>query len=271
MGLVERVESEGVEGIRVGRYGNKINTTCLLYRFGSTVIDTGPPNQWSAVRRFLQEKTVRQVIVTHHHEDHAGNLGVIARELGCAALAPGASIESLEKGFHLQYYRRMVWGSPRVRIRANPVPNKIPLGTGNHLIPISTPGHSPDSTCYLEPHRGWLFGGDLFIAPRVLYMRRGEDLGVMMESIRLILRYDFDTIFCSHRGIVPHGKKALKKKLDNLETLCEQASTLHRTGTSPSEITRRLLGKESFMSWFTWRDFTKQNLIEACLRVAVSG
>jgi glyoxylase-like metal-dependent hydrolase (beta-lactamase superfamily II) len=268
MGLVERIECEGVEGLRIGRFGTKINTTCLLYRIGGTVIDTGPPNQWPAVRRFLREKPVTQVVVTHHHEDHAGNLAVIARELGCAALAPAASIPALEEGFHLQYYRRIIWGSPRERVRATPVPDEIPLGPGSHLVPIPTPGHCFDLTCYLEPNRGWLFGGDLFIAPKILYLRRDENLQVMMESLRLIHKYDFETVFCAHRGPVPSGKQALKKKLENLEALCDQAGAMYRAGASLKEITRRLLGKESVMDWFTAGDFAKRNLIAACLRLA---
>jgi glyoxylase-like metal-dependent hydrolase (beta-lactamase superfamily II) len=268
MGLVEKVDYDGVEGIRVGRYGAKINTTCLLYRIGTTVIDTGPPNQWQIVRRFLQEKTVTQVIVTHHHEDHAGNLGVVAREFGCATFAPATSIQVLEEGFHLQFFRRILWGSPRARVRATPVPNEIPLGRGSHLVPIATPGHAPDLTCFLEPKRGWLFAGDLFIAPKILYLRRDEDLGAMMQSLRIIQRYDFDTVFCSHRGVVPSGKKALKEKLGNLEALCERAVSLHRAGNSAKEIRYRLLGKESVMSFFSAGDFAKKNLIDACLRLA---
>ena len=44
--MIERIEHHEVEGIRVGRFGSQINTTCIVYRLGSTVIDVGPPNQW---------------------------------------------------------------------------------------------------------------------------------------------------------------------------------------------------------------------------------
>jgi glyoxylase-like metal-dependent hydrolase (beta-lactamase superfamily II) len=270
MGLAERIEHDGVEGIRVGKYGKKINTTCLLYRIGSTTIDTGPPNQWSIVRRFLLEKPIAQAIVTHHHEDHAGNLGLIAREFGCPVLAPAGSISALADGFHLQYFRRFIWGSPSLRVQPTVVPDEIHLGPDSHLVPIATPGHSTDLTCYLEPKRGWLFGGDVFIAPKILYLRRDENLQTMMESLRLIQRYDFDTVFCAHRGVVTSAKKLLKRKLENLESLCEEAGKLHRSGQSPREITRTLLGKESLMSWFSGGDFTKRNLVEACLRIGTA-
>ena len=92
-----------------------------------------------------------------------------------------------------------------------------------------------------------------------------------MDSLRLIQCYDFDTVFCAHRGIVPSGKQGLQKKLENLEALCEEAGSLYRAGNSSGAITRQLLGKESLASWISAGDFSKRNLIEACLRVAVSG
>jgi glyoxylase-like metal-dependent hydrolase (beta-lactamase superfamily II) len=269
MAVVEKIEHDGVEGLRVGRFGAKINTTCLLYRVGTTVIDTGPPNMWPAVRRFLKEKPVTQAIVTHHHEDHAGNLGLIAREFGCPIFAPAGSVAPLADGFRLQFIRRVVWGTPHARVRANPLPDEISLGADCHVVPVATPGHSPDLTCLLEPNRGWLFAGDLFIAPKILYLRRDEDLGVMIDSLRMIQRYDFDTVFCSHRGPVPSGKKALKKKLDNLEALCAQVRALHKEGRGVKEITTRLVGKDGLISLFSAGDFSKRNLIEACLRVGV--
>ena len=57
MGVVERFEHQGVEGLRTGRFNLGINTTCILYRIGSTIVDTGPPNKWSTVRRLLCERS----------------------------------------------------------------------------------------------------------------------------------------------------------------------------------------------------------------------
>ncbi len=269
MGVVERLECDGVEALRVGRFGTKVNTACVLYRVGSTVIDTGPANQWPAVRRFLREKPLAQALVTHYHEDHAGNLARIAREFGpgVRTLAPAATVPFLAEGFPIERYRRVIWGSPRGRVRPEPVPQEIPLGTGSWLVPVATPGHSPDMTCYLEPNRGWLFCGDLFIATRLHYLRRGEDLAGILASLRLIQRYEFDTVFCGHRGPVRGGKEALRKKLDNVEALCRQVASLHRAGNGVREITRRLLGREGFVALFSGGRFSKRSLIEECLRL----
>ena len=36
---------------------------------------------------------------------------------------------------------------------------------------IHTPGHSADHIALYEPNRRWLFSGDLYLAPRLRYLR----------------------------------------------------------------------------------------------------
>jgi len=264
MSVVERIEFADIEGIRVGRFTSQINTTCILYRLGGTVIDTGPPNQWRFVRRFLGEKDVHRVLVTHHHEDHSGNLAPIKRTLNAPLLSPRAGLEPLSRGYEVQLYRRLIWGRP-LDVEPEPVPDKIELAGGLSLVALSTPGHSPDSTCYLEPDRGWLFTGDLFIAARTRYLRLDENLGEHIESLRRVLELDFETLLCSHRGVVAEGREALARKLDYLVSLCGEVHRLHSQGKSIAEITHELLGKENHLSLLTRFHFAKRNLIAACL------
>jgi glyoxylase-like metal-dependent hydrolase (beta-lactamase superfamily II) len=120
-------------------------------------------------------------------------------------------------------------------------------------------------TCYLEPNRGWLFTGDLFISSTARYLRADENLPEQMESLRRSLTLDFETVFCSHRGVVPSGKAEIRAKLEFLENLCGRVRQLSDEGRSRTEITRSLLGRESWLSWMTGLHFSKRNLIRACL------
>ena len=236
MSVVDRIEFADIEGIRVGRFTSQINTTCILYRLGGTVIDTGPANQWRFVRRFLGERDVTRVLVTHHHEDHSGNLAPIKRNLDAPILSPRDGVEALSKGYEVQFYRRLIWGRPRT-VNPEPVPDRIELAGGMSLVTVPTPGHSTDSTCYLEPNRGWLFTGDLYIAARTRYLRLDENLGEHIASLRRVLELNFDTLLCSHRGVIS------------------------------AEITRELLGGEGHLGLFTRFHFAKRNLIAACLEL----
>jgi glyoxylase-like metal-dependent hydrolase (beta-lactamase superfamily II) len=261
---IKLIHCEEVEGLRVGRFKGRINTTCIVYRIGSTVIDTGPPNQWLFVKNFLREKEVKQVLITHHHEDHGGNGSLIQKEMQVPVFAHSSGIESHINGFPLRLYQYIVWGKPAA-FRPEIIPAEIDLENGLRLKVIHAPGHSDDMTCYLEPNRGWLFTGDLFIAGKPAYMRQDEEPNQQINSLKEILTYNFDKLFCSHRGIVNDGHKAIQNKLNYLEELRDKIQNLHKEGKTVDEITGILMGKESIISLLTLNHFSKKNIVKAFL------
>ena len=264
MSVIEPIEHKEIEGVRVGRYGRRINTTNIFWRLGTLLIDTGPPNQWPFFHDFVQHRRVKQAIATHHHEDHAGNLSRLPG-LGVTELyAPAESLDWIGSGFPLQAYRRIVWGRPG-RIRVRPLPRVFETEAGDELEAILLPGHSPDMTCLLDRNRGVLFGADLYVGGRLRYLRRDENLCGIMSSLQRALTYDFDTLLCSHRGIVEPAKERLQAKLDFLEELRATARELRRSGRPLADITRQLLGREDFVGLASLGHFSKRNLIAACL------
>ena len=250
--------------MRFGRYEFGISSSCIVYRIGSTVIDTGPPNQWRLIRKFLSERDVDRVAITHHHEDHSGNGARLERDMNAEVFLPSEGVDFMKRGFPLRAYQRIIWGVP-VRFQAQTVPDELALERGLLLRAIPAPGHSPDMTCYLEPNQGWLFTGDLYIASRPLFLRADENLNDQIESLRSVLELDFETVFCAHRGVVGNGREALKAKLDYLVSLRDEVRELHAEGRSVSAIKRMLLGRERLTSFITLFHFSKKNLIEACL------
>lgn len=264
LNVARRLRHGPVEGLQVGRFDWGINTVSICYRIGQTLIDTGPPNRWGAVRQFVWERPIQRVIVTHHHEDHAGNAAPLRHTLHLPVLAPAKSLKPLAEGFPVEFYRRLVWGRPEP-VEAAPVPDETELANGWHLRAIPAPGHAPDMMCYLVPEPGWLFTADLFIARRPRYLRYDEDVPQLIRTLRDVLTLEFETIFCGHRGIVEHGKQALRGKLQYLETLCGQARDMHKAGHTISAITRQLLGRSGLLRWISGGDFSKQNLIASCV------
>ncbi len=261
MAVIDRIQYHDVEGLRVGKFPSRISTTCTLYRLGDVLIDTGPPNQWRWVERFIAEKNLRRVLLTHHHEDHAGNGARIQQQFHVDVVAHEKARPYLQKGFHVHLYRQVIWGRPG---RFAPAPVEEELHVNDVRIrPVYAPGHSDDMICFYLPDRGWLFTGDLYIAGRLKYMRRDEDPLLQMQSLREVLQLDFQTLFCAHRGVVENGRQALQEKLAFLEELQEQVQHLASQGLSLGEITRRLLGREDFLSWATLFHFSKRNLIRA--------
>lgn len=258
-----------VEALRTGRYPIGLNTHAYCYHVGRTLIDTGPPNQWSNVQSFVEEmasdRGIDRVVVTHHHEDHAGNAGRIADLLDVPVLAPAGSIAPLRDGFSIEMYRRMVWGSP-VPVEASPVPSRLPIAGGYTLRTIPAPGHANDMVCYQVEETGWTFTADLYITRRPEYLRFDEHIGALLRSLQRVIQAEPTTVFCGHRGIVDDGALALREKSRYLEALCGVARTQYRQERRPVQTIREdLLGKEGMLRWISGGDFSKENLIMSCI------
>ena len=97
------------------------------------------------------------------------------------------------------------------------------------------------------------------------YLRADEDLGRDLDSLRAVLELDFETVFCAHRGVLPVGRDALRRKLDRLVAFGEEARALRARGLSLRRITRRLLGREDFTTLDTGGHYSKANLVRGCL------
>lgn len=258
-----------VEALRAGRYPFSLNTQAYCYHVGRTLIDTGPPNQWSHVKDFVQEmaseRGLDRVVVTHHHEDHAGNAGRIAELLDVPVLAPASSCDLLRDGFSMEVYRKIVWGSP-VPVEATPVPDRLPIADGFTLRAIPAPGHADDMVCYQVEEKGWTFTADLFISRRPEYLRFDEHVGALLRSLHRVIQAGATTVFCAHRGVVEDGGKALREKARYLEALCGVARTQYRREKRPlKDIREEMLGKEGMLRWISGGDFSKDNLILSCI------
>jgi glyoxylase-like metal-dependent hydrolase (beta-lactamase superfamily II) len=264
MATEKRISFAAVDGLRAGRFDLAVNTAAACYRLGNTLIDSGCANRWPQVRNFVAERPLQQVLLSHHHEDHSGNAARISQLTGARVLAPAAGLSQLAEGWPMRPYQHLLFGRPQ-SLKAEPLPDRLELGAGLCLEVIATPGHATDLVCFLEPTRGWLFSGDLFISETTRFLRQDEDLALHLDSLRRLTKLHFQTIFCAHRGVITDGQRALTAKLEHLEQLQGEARRLQQQGLSVTEITRRLLGREQLVSLATGFHFSKRNLINACL------
>lgn len=269
MPVIHKIDHPVVEGIRVGqtdRRGNyRINTTCIVYRLGDTIIDTGPTKEWSTVQRFLEERQVRQALLTHYHEDHSGNCGHIQECFNSVIHSHQNNHEKIAHGFRLNFSSKMIFGQISFA-DAKSYPDDLSLENGLTLKALHMPGHSDDMTTLYEPNEGLLFSGDLYVSSQVRYAHREESVVQQIQSLQTAIALDFDTLFCAHRGLIADGKTALKNKLDYLLSLQQEVQQLHQKGWSERAITRHLLGREDTVALFSGFDMSKRHLIRACLK-----
>lgn len=257
---------ENVTGVKVGRLNQGINTQFIIYRMGDTVIDTGPSNQWSHVKAFLLQERVNQLLLTHHHEDHSGNAKRIAELFNLVPKAPELAREKLASGYKTPLLQRIVWGRA-IPVETQALKSEERLSDGSIVVPVHTPGHAKDLTCFYLPDQGYFFSGDLYIARKLKMLRADENLSQLISSIKKVLQLDFKILFCPHGGIVENGKEALSEKLKNILDVCEKAQVLKQSGANLDEITRRVLGPEDMIAKLTGGNFCKTNLIQQGLEV----
>lgn len=269
MPLIHTIDHPVVEGIRVGRQGSsgsyRINTTCIVYRLGDTVIDTGPTKEWKTVKRFLEERQVRQALLTHYHEDHSGNCGHVQHCMNAVIHSHRNNHEKLASGFRMNLSSRLIFGQIAFA-DVTDYPEDLSLENGLCLKALHMPGHTDDSMILHEPNEGWLFSGGLYVSSQVRYAHHEENVSEQIRSLKAALELDFKTLFCAHRGLIEDGRAALQKKLGFLENLREEVNDLHKQGCSERVITRCLLGREDTVALFSGFEMSKRNLVRACLK-----
>lgn len=239
--------------------------TVYFYQVNGICIDTGLAHLQKDVLEIVKSALIEVVLLTHYHEDHSGNAAKIQDELKIPIYGSKLTKEILKKGFHILPYQHLVWGRSK-RVDISTIPRAIEI-KNLCLKAIHTPGHSDDHTVYLEENRGWLFSGDLYISDRIRYFRYDEDFYSQILSLKKILRYDFETIFCSHRPQLNSGKKRVAKKLQYFEDLYGNVKKLWENGNSAKEIKTELkLKEDDFVRLFTFGTVSLMNMIKSIIR-----
>ena len=239
------------------------------YLVDGLLVDCGPPATAHAFVRALAARPVEALVVTHHHEDHMGAAAALRAARGIEVQAHAAALPLLAQGFVQEGYRRLAWGRPP-RVEARALGTTVTTRALRFEI-VPTPGHSPDHVCFFERERGWLFTGDLFLAERLRYLRADEDLAALIASLDRVCALPATRVFCAHRGEVRDGRSALERKRDRLVALVARVQELGAQGLSEREITRRAVGPEGFLTWYSGGRFAARNFVRAAAKVRASS
>ena len=177
-----------------------MNVYCYL--IGGTLIDCGQARMAEEMKSFASAHRINQLLLTHHHEDHSGNAAMIAKVCSAAVMGHPVTVHKMTHIRPILPYQHLVWGQSR-EVSVSPLPALV-ASDGFCFLPIHTPGHSKDHTVYLEMQNGWLFSGDLYLGERIKFFRSDEKIDQQIQSLKTMLQYDFEALFCGHN---PHIEK----------------------------------------------------------------
>ena len=265
MNLIKKTVFEKVEAIQLG-YGpiGPPLMTVFMYIVDGLVIDTGQRNMQKEVVELLKQKKLTRILLTHHHEDHSGNAAALGVGHHIPVNAPPLAVEKMRAGFKILPYQRYVWGKAET-LSVTPFASTIETDCFK-FKPVHTPGHSKDHTVYLEEEKGWLFSGDLYLADRIKYFRSDENLKDQITSLKKVVEFDFEVLFCAHNPCLKDGKSRLKNKLQFLEEFYGQVERLRHNGLSEKEIVKKLdPKKDRLVRLITMGNISFANMVRSAL------
>jgi glyoxylase-like metal-dependent hydrolase (beta-lactamase superfamily II) len=246
MSLIQTHQLADLEYFELGYawYGKPMVRVYCYYLSG-ILIDTGQSNLQKSILRLFQNRPIQKIVLTHYHEDHSGNAEVLRQAHQAEIVASDMTIQRIKAHIPLKLYQIYSFGRVKPVKTASPLPPTIE-NKQYQLIPIPSPGHSADHFAFWEKSRGWLFSGDIYIG-NIRMMRPEENIQQMINSLQLLLTYDFEVLFCAHNPKLKNGKKYLQTKLQHLEDFYGKVKQLHHKGLTIKEIIKTLAWQENYI------------------------
>ena len=223
------------------------------YLVRGVLVDTGFRHVGRDLDLALRELRPRGVIVTHWHEDHAGNAPSLAQMYPIwMARYTEARLRERQQ---VKLYRHFTWGRPRALTASLQPLDHAPLSV------IPTPGHSLDHHVVFDAETGTLFSGDLWLGIKVRVMGANENPYEIITSLQRAIDLNPKRMFDAHRGLIQPPVPGLQAKLAWLE---ETVGTIERcldAGDSEHSILRDVLGGEERTALVSEGEYARRNLI----------
>ena len=251
-----------VQALRITSAGGRLaGVGVAVYVVDGVMIDTG----FFGARRHIIDAVsrlgVRGVIVTHWHEDHAGNVETLARRgIPIALRADTEAI--LRQQPEIELYRQLIWRRPPL------LTSEIRPFANHGLEPLHTPGHSADHQVVWDPATRTLFSGDLWLGSRVRILHADEDPFAIARSLRHAAALSPDRMFDAHRGRVEQPVEALVRRAEWIEATIGEIERRISEGWSDRRITKSVLGGEELAGRISFGNYARENFVRAVRRLS---
>lgn len=210
------------------------------------LIDTGHSNAQKSALDTFEKLAIEQIVLTHHHEDHAGNLQALKQVKNYPVYAHTTCAKLMEAPPPVCFIERKTWGANTAVQGICSIDKTIETSRYKFHV-VHTPGHSEDHICLYEANQGWLFSGDLYVHHYIRYFMATESIAQQIDSLKKVLQLEVHRFFCSHSFKEDLFQERFERKLQFLEDFYGNVVQLHQKGFSPSKIMKQLQMKEQWM------------------------
>ena len=227
-----------------------------MFSVRGLLIDCGFRGVSREVAAVIESERPRGAFLTHHHEDHAGNIELLAR-CGIPIAADKKTVALVREPRPIGFYRHFAWRS------MTPLTSPIVPFTDAQVSLVHTPGHCENHHCVWDNETGTLFSGDLYLGVKVQIAHRNENPRALVTSLRTMVLRQPAMVFCAHRGLLRNATTLLVAKADWLSALIARTDHHIAQGWSDVEIRAEVLGARGFADYFSQGDYASDNLIYA--------
>jgi glyoxylase-like metal-dependent hydrolase (beta-lactamase superfamily II) len=228
------------------------------YVVRGVLVDTGFAHARRELLAAVDRLAPRAVIVTHWHEDHAGNAEALAHR-GVPIRLHAQCEATLRLRPAIAAYRQFVWGRPP-RL-ATP----LVLADVAPLTVLALPGHTVDHLAVWDAERRILVSGDLFLGVKVRVAHRHEAPRRLLASLRSAAALEPRLLLDAHRGPVADASAVLRAKIAWLDETIEAIEQASRRGDSARVVARRVLGREAAVGYVSGGEYSKLAFVRAVL------
>lgn len=254
--MIEITSHEDVTRLRMWTMRSAaIGYDVSAYLVRGVLIDTGFRHVEGDLIRALTKLRARGVLVTHWHEDHAGNAPMLAAEL--PMWMPAGTEARLRERPRIRFYRHFTWGRPA------PLSTPLEPLDFHPLQAVATPGHSADHHVVFDPETSTLFSGDLWLGVRVKVVGARENPYEILTSLDRAIALNPRRMFDAHRGLVENPVVALQAKKQWLETTVVDIEQRLDAGDDERDIVRSVLGGEEMTAFASQGEYSRRNLVRA--------
>lgn len=221
--------------------GNIVNTGFIVSEAGVVVIDSGPSLRYGQALRTaigkVTDKPVVQVLITHHHPDHALGNQAFA-DVPIAAL-PGTNARLAKEGDGLaENMYRMVgdWmRGTQVRVPEQTLEPGVKRFGSHPLRLLAFTGHSGADLAVLDEKTGVLFTGDLVFYQRALTTPHSPGLLQWMEDLQQLQGLPWTLLVPGH-GPVSQDRRPFEQMMDYLGWLDDLLRDSAANGLEMNEV-----------------------------------
>lgn len=259
--MIEIQRYDDVERIRLASWGSRVaGMDVSAYLIRGVLVDSGFPLARRALVRLLDERRVAGAMLTHYHEDHAGNVDLLA-ERGIPLVMHPTTLARLRQRAPIRVYRRLVWGMPR-RLATSLSAFADPPNLGF----VHTPGHSEDHQIVWDAERATVFSGDLWLGVRARVMHEDEDPFRIIQSLRIVRALNPKRMFDAHRGLVRDATEAIDAKIGFMEDTIAAVQAKIAAGLHDRAIVRAVFGGDETVALVSRGEYSRRNFVRAVRR-----